>query len=171
MLQSDNYNSPRFLDIETFDVQKVSVGSQQYQFRFFGKVKNIFIGGKMEPVLNSPSDLVSFGAERFNNEQGDTVVRKDAHLVEGEFFGKDPGRFLGEVGSELQSGQDVVFGNAGILAGNFVNAKSGSNEVKNVGNGNSGAANGGLAKTDIAVDSNAFVEHRIEDNKLVDESN
>jgi len=109
---------------------------------------NALVGENTQPPKGT---AIFYAASTWHENREHALGVRDA--------GENLSWILENTGGESNRGNNVVFGNAIVLSGNFVNRISSTQEIQNVGNSNTRPANSGLTKSDIGIDCNVFVHN------------
>src|SRR3989338_4072586 len=134
---------------------------------FPGILKNLLIGSLSKRNFSSQNDMrFGKGAHRFSNVAVDAVINKD---IQHESAVSNPRQnFSGAFQNpscKFNRSESILFGDAGILPGDFVEGVAGSKEIQNISNGNASPADRGFAETDIGIDSNSIGHRNRNDSK------
>src|SRR3989338_5377752 len=157
-LDIENNNSRSLLRIKTGEITESFVRGEKNQVMFLGILKNLLIGSLGKRNFSRQYDM-RFGehAQHSSNVAMDALINKDVQheLTVSNALQNFSGAFENS-SRELDRGNNVFFGDSGVLFGDLFNGIARSKEIQNVSNSDTSSTNRRFTETDIGVDSNSI---------------
>jgi len=137
------------------DVTEIVVKGQKNSTRPLGVGKHNLVIGTGKANISGMDGIEALGAEGISNISIHTLIAEDVHRAlsgsSGKMFSKDTGGFVRQTTGVFEGCEDVLFGDAGELDGDFIKGIASSNQVEHINDGNSGAADARLTETDFGI--------------------